>query len=294
MHIAFLGLGKMGVAVARHLIEAKHELTVWNRTPERAQPLVALGARVADSPAEAVVDAEIIFTMVIDDAALRELLFEQGVLQAIPKGAIHVALSTISVGLSDELTAEHLGRNQRYLGSPVFGRPNIAEDGKLWVAVAGEPHALETVKPLLECFSRGITVVSSKPSSAHALKLGGNFLITSMIAALSESMIYAEANGIEPELFAETANNALFRSPFYESYIKLMVHPPEQPGGTIALGDKDTQLYREAAQSAKVKTPLGDLYHANLERAISAGLKDADWAAGYYELGKTTNRTYTP
>jgi 3-hydroxyisobutyrate dehydrogenase-like beta-hydroxyacid dehydrogenase len=256
--------------------------------------LAALGARIADSPSKAVTDAEIVFTMVIDDAALRELLFEQGVLQAIPNGAIHVALSSISVALSDELTTEHHARNQRYVGSPVFGRPNIAEDGKLWVAVAGESRAVETVKPLLECFSRGITVVSSKPSSSHALKLGGNFLITSMIAALSESMIYAEANGIEPELFAETANNALFRSPFYESYIKLMVHPPEQPGGTIALGNKDTQLYREAAQSARVQTPLGDLYHFNLERAISAGLKDTVWAAGYYEFVKTANRADTP
>jgi 3-hydroxyisobutyrate dehydrogenase-like beta-hydroxyacid dehydrogenase len=225
--------------------------------------------------AEAVADAEIVFTMVIDDAALRELLFEQGVLQTIPKGAIHVALSSISVALSDELTAEHHARNQRYLGSSVFGRPNIAEDGKLWVAVAGKSRAVETVKPLLECFSRGITVVSSKPSSAHALKLGGNFLITSTIAALSESMIYAEANSIEPQLFAETANNALLRSPFYESYIKLMVHPPEQPRGTIALGDKDTQLYREAAQSAKVQTPLGDLYHANFERVWEWSQRDS-------------------
>jgi 3-hydroxyisobutyrate dehydrogenase-like beta-hydroxyacid dehydrogenase len=290
MRIAFLGLGKMGIAIARHLTQAGHELTVWNRTRERAKPLAALGARIAAAPAEAVAGAEAVFTMVMDDAALREILFDQGVLQAMPAGSIHVALSTISVALSDELTAEHHARKQKYLGSPVFGRPNVAEDGKLWVAVAGEAKAVEKVKPLIESFSRGVTVVSEKPSSAHALKLGGNFLITSMIAALSESMIYAEATGVDPKLFVETVNDAMFRSPFYESYGKIMLNPPAHPGGTIAVGEKDTRLYRQAAHAASVKTPLGDLYYAHFERAINADMKEADWAAGYYQLAKSTNR----
>jgi 3-hydroxyisobutyrate dehydrogenase-like beta-hydroxyacid dehydrogenase len=290
MRIAFLGLGKMGIAIARHLVQAGHELTVWNRTRERAEPLAALGARIAAAPAETVAGAEAVFTMVMDDAALREILFDQGVLQAIPAGSIHVALSTISVALSDELTAEHHARKQEYLGSPVFGRPNVAEDGKLWIAVAGATKAVEKVKPLLESFSRGVTVVSQKPSSAHALKLGGNFMITAMIAALSESMIYAEANGIAPGLFAETANNAMFRSPFYESYAKIMLDPPKHSGGTITIGEKDMRLFRQAAQGAGIKTPLGDLYYAHFEHAINAGMKDADWAAGYYQLAKSTNR----
>lgn len=294
MRIAFLGLGKMGAPIAGHLAQhstgAGHQLTVWNRTVERTEPLAALGARIAISPAEAVAGAEIVFTMMMDDAALREILFDQGVLQAMPTGAIHLALSTISVALSDELTAEHRTRKLEFLGSPVFGRPNIAEDGKLWVAVAGDAKAIEKVRPLLQRFSRGITVVSEKPSSAHALKLGGNFLITSMIAALSESMIFAEANGIDPGLFVETANNAMFRSPFYESYGKIMLNPPVPSGGPIAVGEKDTRLFRESAHAAGVKTPLGDLYYANLERAVNAGMKDADWAAGYYQLAKNANR----
>jgi 3-hydroxyisobutyrate dehydrogenase-like beta-hydroxyacid dehydrogenase len=290
MRIAFLGLGNMGIPIARHLVQAGHELTVWNRTRERAEPLAAFGARVAASPIDAVASSEIVFTMVMNDAALREVLFDQGVLQAMPAGSIHVAMSTISVALSDELTAEHRARKQEYLGSPVFGRPNVAEDGKLWTAVAGDTKAVEKVKPLLESFSRGVTVISEKPSSAHALKLGGNFMITAMIASLSESMIYAEANGIAPALFAETANNALFRSPFYESYAKLMLDPPEHPVGTVTIGEKDMRLFREAAQGAGIETPLGDLYYAHFERAINAGLKDADWAAGYYQLAKGANR----
>jgi 3-hydroxyisobutyrate dehydrogenase-like beta-hydroxyacid dehydrogenase len=143
----------------------------------------------------------------------------------------------------------------------------------------------------LNSFSRGITIVSENPSSAHALKLGGNFLITAMIASLSEALVFAEASGIEPALFLETVNSALFRSPFYEAYGKLMLHPPANPGGTVAIGEKDTRLFREAAQSAGVETPLGDSFAANWNRAIEAGMRDEDWAAGYYKLTRKLTAT---
>jgi 3-hydroxyisobutyrate dehydrogenase-like beta-hydroxyacid dehydrogenase len=151
---------------------------------------------------------------------------------------------------------------------------------------AGDPQVIQRIRPLLESFSRGVTVVSDKPSAAHALKLGGNFLITAMIASVSESLVFAEALGIEPALFFDTVNNALFRSPFYEAYGEIMLHPPEHPGGTIALGEKDIRLFREAASTSGVKTELADLFEANLQRAIEAGMKDQDWAGGYYKLAQ--------
>jgi 3-hydroxyisobutyrate dehydrogenase-like beta-hydroxyacid dehydrogenase len=276
----------MGSAVARHLIEAGHELTVWNRTRTRAEPLVKKGAKVADSPAEAVADAEIIFTMVMDDAALEEVLFSGGALKAMAPGAVHVSLSTISVALSDRLTVLHRTERLTFVAAPVFGRPNIAEEGRLATVVGGEAEAVATVRPLLESFSRSVTVVSEKPSAAHALKLGGNFLITAMIASLTESLVYAEALGIEPGVFVETVNAALFQSPFYASYGKLILNPPEHAGGTIALGEKDLRLFREAAEEAKVKTPLAEVFKEHFDRAMKAGMKDADWAAGYYRLAR--------
>jgi 3-hydroxyisobutyrate dehydrogenase-like beta-hydroxyacid dehydrogenase len=287
MRVAFLGLGKMGSAIARHLIKAGHDLTVWNRSRERAEALKDTGAKVAESPSQAASGAEVIFTMVMDDAALTHVIYESGLLGAMAPGVIHVSLSTISVELSDRLTADHRAKGQDYVGSPVFGRPNVAEEGKLWTAAAGSKQSIATVRPLLESFSRGVTIVSEKPSSAHALKLGGNFLITAMIASLSEALVYAEANGIEPGLFMETVNSALFRSPFYEAYGKIMLDPPKQAGGTIAVGEKDMRLFREAAHSAGVETPLGDTFEAHLQRAIEAGMKEEDWAAGYYRLVKS-------
>ena len=284
MRIAFLGLGKMGSAVAGHLLEAKHELTVWNRTRGRAEAMAKHGARVADSPADAVRDADVVFTMVMDDAALEEVLYKGDALKGMMPNAIHVSLSTLSVALSERLTVMHRAEHLTFVAAPVFGRPSIAEEGKLATVVAGEHQAVEKVKPLLESFSRSVTVIGEKTSMAQALKLGGNFLITSMIAGLSESLVYAEAMGIDPKVFLETVNAALFRSPFYESYGRVMLNPPETPGSTIAVGEKDTRIFREAAEGAHVKTPLADMFKANLDHAIEEGMKNDDWAAGYYRL----------
>ncbi|MFP5227155.1 MAG: NAD(P)-dependent oxidoreductase [Acidobacteriota bacterium] len=284
MKIAFLGLGRMGSAIARLLVKSGEEVTVWNRTASRAEALGKDGAKVAGSAAEAVVGAEVVFSMLMDDAAVEEVLEQDGVFEALGKGAVHVSMSTLSVACSKKLTEEHARRGQHFVAAPVFGRPHIAEAGKLWIAVGGAQEAVEKVHPLLEKCGRGVTVVGEHPWSAHGLKLGGNFLITAMIASLSESFVYAEAMGVEPATFLETVNSALFQSPFYEMYGKIMLTPPKTPGATMAVGEKDTRLFREAAQAEKVKTPLADVFFENFHRAFEVGMKDADWAAGYLKL----------
>ncbi len=223
----------------------------------------------------------------MDDAALEEILEKDRVLDGLKKGAIHVSLSTLSVAFSRKLTEEHGRRGQHFVAAPVFGRPHIAEAGKLWIAVGGAKEPVETVRPLLEKFSRGITVVSENPWSAHALKLGGNFLITAMIASLTESFVFAEAMGLDPAVFLDTVNKALFQSPFYEMYGKIMLTPPATPGATMALGEKDMRLFREAAREGQVQTPLADVFMATFHRAFEAGMKNADWAAGYLELQRS-------
>ncbi|MGD0368864.1 MAG: NAD(P)-dependent oxidoreductase, partial [Acidobacteriaceae bacterium] len=209
MKIAFLGLGKMGSAIARLLVKSGEELTVWNRTAGRAEALGREGAKIAQSAAEAAAGADVVFTMLMDDPALREVLYKGKVLESLGSGAIHVSLSTLSVALSKELTEEHAKRGQHFVAAPVFGRPHIAEAGKLWVVLGGAAEPVEKVWPLVEKFSGGISVVGENPWSAHALKLGGNFLITAMIASLSEGFVYAGALGVEPAIFLETVNKAL-------------------------------------------------------------------------------------
>ena len=287
MKVAFLGLGRMGTPIARLLARSGTPLTVWNRTASRAEPLVKEGAQVAATAAEAVGDADVVFTMLMDDRALDEVLGKDGVLGRLRKGAIHVSLSTLSVGFSRKLAEDHEKRSQYFVAAPVFGRPHIAEAGKLWIAVGGAHAAVDRVRPLLDTFSRGITVVSDNPWSAHALKLGGNFLITAMIASLTESFVFAEAMDLDPAIFLDTVNRALFQSPFYEMYGRIMLAPPEHPGATMAVGEKDMRLFREAAQSMHANTPLAELFLATFHRAFEAGMKDADWAAGYLQLQRS-------
>lgn len=288
MKVALLGLGKMGSAIAGHLLKAGHELTVWNRTPERAEPLRGRGAQVAATAAEAVEGVEVVLSVLFDDEALEGVMFGGGALKAMMPGTVHVSLSTISVACSERMTITHKTEHLAFVAAPVFGRPNVAEEGRLASAIGGDAKSIEKARPLLECFTRKIMVVSDKPAAAHGLKLGGNFLMMAMIASLSESVVLGEALGIEPKVFLETVNEAAFQSPFYANYSKVMVNPPNPPGGTIALGEKDTRLFQDAAQEYKVKTPLADMFRANLDRAIDQGKKNEDWAGAYYRLVRDT------
>jgi 3-hydroxyisobutyrate dehydrogenase-like beta-hydroxyacid dehydrogenase len=288
--VALLGLGKMGSAIACLLQKSGHQLTVWNRTAAAAQRVAEAGLHVAATPAEAVRGVLVVFTMLADDAATKAVVFgANGILGAMGEGAIHVSLSTISVNLSRLLTESHQQHRQHFVAAPVFGRPNIAEQGKLWIVVGGDTGPVETVRPLLEAASRGITVVSDQPWRAHALKLGGNFMISAMIAGLSEAFIFADSQGIDPALFLDTVNNALFQSALYAQYSHTILNPPEVPGGTIALGSKDIGLFREAA--GHLNLPLADLIAQLLHRAEEAGMKDQDWAVGQYRITQSTAGT---
>jgi len=287
MKIAFLGLGKMGLPMACRLVVTGHQVTVWNRTPSRAEALAAQGAKVAATPAEAVRDAEAVLTMLFDDAAHEAVLFgPDGVLDALPPGALHIAFSTVSVALSERLTAEHARRGQAFVAAPVFGRPNVAEDGRLWIVVAGSEDAIGRARPLLEPLSRGISIAGHEPRQAHALKLGGNFLISAMIHSLGEAFVYAEAQGIAPATFLETVNSALFQSPFYAAYGDVMLNPPPRPGATIELGAKDLRLLQEAAASRQNRLSLADNLAEVFAQAREAGLGGEDWAVGQYRMAQ--------
>ncbi len=287
MKIAFLGLGNMGTPIAKRLLAAGHEVTVWNRTRERAEALVAAGARVAATPAEAARGNQAVMTMLFDDAAHEEVIFgANGLLSAPEPNTIHISLSTISVALSDRLTEEHGRRGLAFVAAPVFGRPSVAEEGKLWIVLAGADDAVAKAHPLLEPLSRGISVAGKEPRQAHALKLGGNFLISAMIHSLSESFVYAEAHGIEPGVFIETVNSALFQSPFYASYAKVMLHPPQHAGATVELGAKDLRLLRESAEDRHVNLSLADNLAEIFAQAIREGLGDEDWAVGQYKMAQ--------
>jgi 3-hydroxyisobutyrate dehydrogenase-like beta-hydroxyacid dehydrogenase len=287
MRIGFLGLGKMGAAMAQRLIAAGHELAVWNRTEGKTEPLAREGAIVAGTPAEAELGADAVITMLFDDHAHEEVLFgSNGLMEALTPSTLHISCSTISVALSERLTREHARRGIPFVAAPVFGRPNVAEAGKLWIVTAGQAEYVERARPILEPMSRGISIVGNEPWQAHALKVGGNFLISTMIQSLSEAFVFAESQGIEPGVFLEAVNSALFQSSFYAAYGNVMLHPPEQPGATIDLGAKDTRLLREAAASRGARLSMADHLANIFEDARGAGMANEDWAVGQYRIAR--------
>lgn len=251
------------------------------------EPLLREGAIAAGTPAEAELGAEAVITMLFDDAANEEVIFgANGLMDALSPGALHISCSTISVALSERLAREHARRGHEFVAAPVFGRPNVAEEGRLWVVMAGEDKAVAKARPLMEPLSRGISVVGKEPQQAHAVKLGGNFLISAMLYSLSEAFVYAEGQGIDPGVFIETVNSALFQSPFYAAYSKVMLNPPAEAGASVGLGEKDTRLLREAAASRGTRVRLADTLAENFAQAKAAGLGDQDWAVGMYRVSQ--------
>jgi len=287
MKIGFLGLGNMGTPMALRLIAAGHELSVWNRSEGRTKPLIHEGAIAAGTPAEAELGGEAVITMLFDDEAYEQVVYgPNGLMDALSPGGLHISCSTISVSLSERLTQEYAKRGIDFVAAPVFGRPSVAPEGRLWVVAAGAEKAIDRARPLLEAFSRGITVVGDQPRQAHAVKLGGNFLLSAMIHSLSEAFVFAERQGIEPEAYFNAINDALFQSPFYAAYARIMLNPPDEIEDTIEMGAKDLRLLREAAASRQIRLSFADRMAEIFAEARRSGPPGQDWAVGQYRMAQ--------
>ena len=269
MKVGFIGLGSMGAAIAPNLVRAGHEVSVWNRSPEKADPLVAGGAIRAATPADAS-RGDAVFTMLADDAAVEGV--SEAILASLPAGGVHISLSTISVALADKLTEAHAARGQHYVSAPVFGRPPVAAEGKLFIAAASTPEAIEKAMPLLETIGQRVQVFGDKPSAANLVKLAGNFLIVNVTEALSEAMALVAKGGVEKADLLEFLTSTLFGAPIYRNYGALIVSETFEPAGFAAvLAAKDMRLAGEAADSLGVSMPLNDLLRARLGRLVEGG-----------------------
>lgn len=283
MKVAFIGLGNMGQQMARNILQGNHELTVYNRTRKATEELQQLGARVADSPAEAVQGAEVLLTMLANDAAVEAVIFGTeeipGAMEELSSGAVHVSMSTISVALSQELAEAHRAVGQGYLAAPVFGRPEAAEAAKLWIVTAGESEQIERCRPLFEAMSQGIFTVGEQPHLANLVKLTGNFTIASVLETLSEAFVLVQKSGLSSTQFLEIINTALFKSPLYENYGTIIAEERYEPAGfKLHLALKDVRLVLEAADQAVVPLPLASLLHDHLLAGVAQGDGELDWA----------------
>jgi 3-hydroxyisobutyrate dehydrogenase-like beta-hydroxyacid dehydrogenase len=281
MRVSFIGLGSMGLPMAKNLLNAGHQLAVYNRTRGRAEELARGGATAADSPREAARGAEVVITMLADDPAVEQVMFgENGALVGLGPGAVHVSMSTIGHLLSRRLASEHESRGQQYVAAPVFGRPEAAAAAKLWIVAAGAAEAIERCRRLFEAMGQGLEIVGDDPATANVLKLAGNFLLASAIEAMGEAFALVQKHGIEPKRFLEIVNGRLIRSPIYENYGTLIADRRWEPAGfKLRHGLKDVRLVLAAADEVTVPMPLGSVIRDQYLTAMARGWADIDWAA---------------
>ena len=280
MKVGFIGIGRMGAGMAANLIKAGHEVTVYNRTPEKARALEPLGARVASRIDEAC-GAEVVVTMVADDRALSDIVFsDSGLSEALAPACIHLSMSTISVALAEKLTEAHARAEQRFVSAPVFGRPDAAAAGKLFIVAAGASDVLQRLDPVLSAMGQSTLVVSEHPRDANLVKMTGNFMIASMTQTFGEAIALVRKAGIPARTFVEAMTTTIFNVPIYKGYGGLIANEQFSPAGFAAtLGRKDVGLVLEAANKLGVPMPLGNLLHDRLSRLIDEGGGSLDWTA---------------
>lgn len=280
MKVGFIGLGHMGAAMAGRLCEAGHEVIVYNRTQARCAPLVERGAKAAHRVAEAC-DAEVVVTMLADDAAVEQVMFEgDGILESLKPGTIHVSCSTISVALSKWLAESHANAKQGYLAAPVFGRADMAAAGKLFIVAAGRQELIAKLQPLLDVLGQRTFMVSADPEKANLAKLSGNLLLGAVIESLGEALALAEKGGLDRHQFLDLLTSTLFNAPVYKNYGAMIAERKFDTGSfTVALGHKDVRLALEAGDALKVPLPFGAILRDRCLALEARGNGHFDWAA---------------
>jgi len=268
MNVGFVGLGQMGRPMVERLKGAGHSLKVYNRTRSSAE--------IASRPDD-VLDSEVVITMLADDAAVRTVWLDPGLAARLPKGAIHLNMATVSMGIARDLTAIHKGS---YVAAPVFGRPPLAAQGQLDIIAAGSPEAIERCRPLLSILGKQVFVVGEEPAKANAVKIARNFLLSTVIESLGEAFALVRKCGVAPADFLNILANTSLGSPAYKNYGKMIVEQAWKPAQfAMPLGVKDVELALATAREAGMNLQLGDLIRKNLLAAIAAGRAEQDWAA---------------
>jgi 3-hydroxyisobutyrate dehydrogenase-like beta-hydroxyacid dehydrogenase len=280
MKIGFIGLGHMGSAMASNLLKAGQDVTVFNRTPGKIGSLLQLGAHEATDVAGAC-QGEVVITMLADDAAVADTVFgESGLIANLPRGAIHISMSTISVALSGRLAQAHREAGQRYVAATVMGRPDMAAAGKLFIIAGGDPATVDICEPLFSALGQKTSRVGPDPTAANLVKLTGNFLQAAVIEALGEAVALVGKAGIDRRAYVELLTSTVFTAPAYKIFGPLIAAGTFEPAAFAApLGYKDIRLALAAAESLRVPMPLASLLHDRFVRLFAQGGDNLDWSA---------------
>lgn len=279
LNVAVLGLGIMGAGMAHQLVSAGHRVTVWNRTAARAEPLVAAGASLADTPAQAARDADFVIAMVADNHASRDVwLGADGALAAMKRGSVAIDCSTLDPDWVAELGAAMSKADVKFVEAPVTGSKAQAESGTLRFFVGAEESALTAAQPVLNVM--GTEAIRLGPvGSGAVMKLANNFLSGLQAAAFAEALALIEAHGLDATLAADILRNGSPGSPMIGLMADRMLARDYTPNFLIPLMAKDLGYAERLMKATGIRSQLAGAARARFQDAADAGLGDRDISA---------------
>jgi 3-hydroxyisobutyrate dehydrogenase-like beta-hydroxyacid dehydrogenase len=300
--ISYLGLGTMGSGMASNLLKAGYELTVWNRNAEKCEPFRRMDAHVADTPAEAARDVDLVMYSLSNDQAVEEVVFDaKGILSGIKEGQIAMDMSTVLPATSLREQQAYAKRGVDFVDAPVFGSKQESADAKLWIMAAGNKAVFKKVRPVLEHLGQTVHYFG-KNGNAAAMKLVGNLIVALQMEALAEGLVLAEKAGLDLNTVMKVVKVADFRSPLLLNNGQNILKRDFSTSFALKLMLKDATLIEKFGQS--LDSPIAALRVAekNLASAVALGFGNENASAVIKALEKeagvevrgTTPATLTP
>ena len=280
--VAVIGLGRMGSGIALSLLRAGYPLVVYNRTPEKTRPLVAAGAKAAETPAAAAASAKFVITSLMGDASVIAVVEgPQGLLAGLGHGGVHIGASTISAGATRRLVALHAEHGSEYLAAPVVGRPDAAAAGELMGLVCGKPSVFDTCRDVISSYTRQTLYLGEDHTAAPAAKLAVNYTAATLIDLMGQVYAFGEKTGV-PLAALHTMFRMLWAQPGMQGYATRIWHRDfDDLGFDVRGGLKDANLIFDAAQAAHVHWDFVETTRRKLARALEMGLGEKDWSVVY-------------
>lgn len=275
--VGFLGLGSMGQAMARRLIDAGHDVVVWNRSAGPRDELASHGATAVETPGEALA-VDLSISMLANDVAVDAVLCEDN----LPSHRIvHANMASVSPDMAQQLSARFHQGGHGYVASPVLGRPNVAASGGLNILAAGSSEDIALLQPLFGAMGTKTWPLGELPHTANVVKIAVNYTIIHALQALAESIAIATSAGVKPSGFVEVLTSTLFGGVVFTGYGNLIAERNYTPAAfSLELGLKDLGLAEATAQAAGISLPTSSLLRELFEAALAnPELADKDWSA---------------
>ena len=290
MKVGFIGLGRMGQVMTRRLIDAGHEVGVYNRTPDKIKPLTEAGAKAVDLIKAVANFGDAVFTMVSDDAAALDVVTRPGGLkESLPRSGIHICAGTHSVAAIEHLTAIHAEAGQILIASPMLGRPEVVAAGGAGIVVGGPADGVARCRALFTAIAPRVVEAGALPAGAAVIKIANNFVLGCAIEAMGEGFALVRKYGVAPDVFHRVLTEGLFACWAYKTYGQFIVDERYLPAGQRAVnGLKDANLALAAGEAKGVPLPSGNVWRDRLVGAVAHGEGEHDWAVMAHDQARAS------